>query len=223
MRCRARIRNLRRARVESGVSCLRRLPTHCPQPGLPLFPWGFFRGLQLCTTFGIRPCGSAASAAHTGASPPPPPLSPAVAVAVRRWGARRGVGFRLGGFFLTRRDRLFERGSRRVSTACAVYRYCDERETATTCVQRTLRSSIDSMRPRYSHATCSTCQIIQLRSVRVHSIRYCPIRIRRTEDADTCSMQNSPPLSKSARVAATVIDSQRTFRHAEVGTARVPP
>jgi hypothetical protein len=102
-------------------------------------------------------------------------------------------------------------------------RYCDERETATTCVQRTLRSSIDSMRPRYSHATCSTCQIIQLRSVRVHSIRYCPIRIRRTEDADTCSMQNSPPLSKSARVAATVIDSQRTFRHAEVGTARVPP
>jgi len=30
MRCRARFRNLRRARVESGVSCLRRLPTHCP-------------------------------------------------------------------------------------------------------------------------------------------------------------------------------------------------
>jgi hypothetical protein len=63
-----------------------------------LFPRGFFRGLY--HTFGIRACGSAASEAHTGASPPPPPLSPAVAVAVRRWarGAAWPWGFDLENF-----------------------------------------------------------------------------------------------------------------------------
>ena len=95
MRCRARFRNLRRARVESGVSCLRRLPTHCPAWTPDSSRGGFFAVSGLYHTFGIRACGSAASEAHTGASPPPPPLSPAVAVAVRRWARGAAWGFDL--------------------------------------------------------------------------------------------------------------------------------
>jgi hypothetical protein len=100
------------------------LPTAWTLPGLPLFPWVFFRGLQLCTTFGIRACGSAVRPGprrtrDTGASPPPPgprasgPLPSGFAVRGRGrrgsvGGARRGVGFRPGGRLFRRRDRLFE-------------------------------------------------------------------------------------------------------------------
>jgi hypothetical protein len=102
MRCRARIWNLRRARVESGVFCLRRLPTHCPQPGLFLDSHssrGFF--FAVCSfaprsAFGhaARPCVRVRGA-HATRGLPRRPRAPVRPVPCRR-GSRSGVAVGAG-------------------------------------------------------------------------------------------------------------------------------
>ena len=184
-----------------------------------LFPWGFFRGFGFVPH--VRHSGmrlGRVRGAHGGfpAAPAPVPCSRGRGASL---GARRGVGFRLGGFFLTSgpsRDR-----DCRAVTAFRTFRGASSGVRFAVTVRKV--NCVSSNRPLYrdSVLACNTCQIIQLRSVRVHS-RFA-IALSVSEDAHMLNARNSHPLSKSARVAATVVDSQRTSRHAEVGTARAPP
>ena len=198
MRCRARFGNLRRARVESGVSCLRRLPTHCPA-WTPDSSRGVF--FAVCTTrsaFGHAARPRPRRTRGLPRRPRPCPLQSRSRCVVGR-AARRGVSTR-GGFFSfcapgPSRDRvaffvLFE-GRCGYVNAIAIARSVRYKRGAVT-VRKVNAAVIRSLLYRLYRRLCTRIDAQYLPNnttpvgPRPVEIRYCPIRIRRCTHAQ-CS------------------------------------
>ena len=71
------------------------------------------------------------------------------------------------------------------------------------------------MRPLLRTRMQYACQIIQLRSVRVHSIRYCPIRIRSTEDAHMLDAKFTSALEARASPPPLTVNAPLATRKSE--------